>query len=89
MARPRRKSGWRTTQPDPAVIGPMLRQAGFVGSEADPIAVRASFDDEERPRRIHARYADGWTCVMHLSLDRSYTLSQCLRMRVSARKASA
>ncbi len=87
MARPRRRSGWRTTQPDPAAIGPMLRDAGFVGSAADPVTVRASFDAQGRPRRIHARYPDGWTCVLHLSLDRSYSISQCLRLRVANRKA--
>lgn len=88
MARARRRSGWRMTSPDPAKIGPILREAGFIGSEADPIAVRASFDDAGRPRRIHAQYADGWTCVMHMSLDGSHSLSQCLRMHVAGGKVS-
>ncbi|HEX8485712.1 hypothetical protein [Sphingomonas sp.] len=85
MARSHARRGWRSTQPDPALIGPMLRQAGFIGSDSDPTSVRASFDADGRPRRIHARYAEGWTCAMHLSIDGSYSLSQSIRMRVSGR----
>lgn len=88
MARARCKAGWRTTSPDPATIAPTLREFGFVGSKADPVEVRASFDDHGRPRRIHARYADGWTCTVHLSLDKTYSLSQCHRMRVAGGKMS-
>jgi hypothetical protein len=89
VGKPRRKSGWRQTQPDPAVIGPRLREFGFIGSETNPISVRASFDAEGRPRRVHARYADGWTCTLHLSTDRSYSISQSLRMRVTGKAVLA
>jgi hypothetical protein len=89
VGKPRRKSGWRQTQPDPATVGPLLRKAGFIGSESDPISVRASFDDEGRPRRVHARYAEGWTCCMHLALDGSYSLSQSVRMRVTGKAVPA
>jgi len=89
VGRPRRKAGWRQTAPDPATIGPLLRKAGFVGSEVDPISVRASFDDEGRPRRVHARYPEGWTCVMHLAIDGSYSLSQSIRMRVTGKRVPA
>lgn len=85
MRSPRRKRGWRTTAPDPVTIGPLLRQAGFVGSDADPVSVSASFDADDRPRRVHARYADGWTCTMHLARDGAFSLTQSIRMRVSGR----
>lgn len=88
MRRTRRKRGWRVIQPDPAKIGPLLRDAGFVGSDADPIRVSASFDQDERPRRIHAYYDSGWSCVMHLSADGSYSLSQSIRMRTHGRVPS-
>jgi hypothetical protein len=86
VARSLRRRGWRTTSPDPAGIGPMLRHAGFVGPDSDPTSVRVSFDADGRPRRVHARYADGWTCTMHLCADGSYSLSQSLRVRVSGAK---
>lgn len=89
MGKPRRKSGWRQTSPDPSVIGPRLREFGFIGSNADPISVRASFDIEGRPRRVHARYPDGWTCTLNLSTDRSYTISQSLRTRVTGKAVPA
>lgn len=82
MARSLARRRWRTTQPDPAIIGPLLRDAGFRGSDADPTSCRASFDADGRPRRLHARYAEGWTCTMHLSADGSYSLSQSIRTRV-------
>lgn len=85
MRQPRRRSGWRQTQPDPAKVGPLLRDAGFIGSEADPISVRASFDRDDRLRRVHARYAAGWTCVLHMTADGSYSLSQSLRLRATGR----
>ncbi len=85
MKRRLARRGWRTIDAEPAKIGPMLRQAGFIGSERDPTSVRGSYDADGRPRRVHARYADGWTCTMHLAADGSYTLSQSLRMRVSGR----
>lgn len=86
--RKRGKGGWRHTTPDPATIGPMLRKAGFVASDVDPVRVSASFDHDGRPRRIHARYPDGWTCLLNLSLDGSYTLSQSLRMRIVGRQVA-
>ncbi len=85
MARSPRRAGWRSKQEAPAVIGPMLRQAGFIGSDSDPTSVRASYDADGRPRRVHARYADGWTCTMHLSLDGGFSLTQSIRMRVTGR----
>ncbi len=83
------RRGWRTTQPDPAAVGPMLREFGFIGCEVDPIRIRASWDDEGRPRRIHAHYAGGWTCTMNMAADGSYTMSQALRLRITTRKALA
>ncbi len=91
MARPprtRRPAGRLTSRPDPATIGPLLREAGFVGSEADPVECRASFDADGTPRRVFARYPDGWTCTMVLSRG-SYSLTQSISVRVQTRKADA
>jgi hypothetical protein len=63
----------------------MLRELGFVGTESDPTSVRASFDADGRPRRVHAHYADGWSCTLQLSIDGSFSLSQSVRMRVTGR----
>ncbi len=86
MTRNARRSGCRTTRPDPAKVGPLLRQAGFRGSDDDPVRVRATYDDQGRPRRVHAHFADGWSCVLYLASDGAYTLRQSLRIRVSGRR---
>ncbi|QPT09863.1 hypothetical protein [Sphingomonas paucimobilis] len=82
MARQARRPRWRTIRPDPAQIGPILRELGFVGAAADPCRVSASHDDTGRWRRIHAHYPDGWSCVVNLRADGSYSMSQSLRMQV-------
>lgn len=83
------RRGWRTTHPDPAVIGPLLRDYGFIGCETDPVRLSASWDDAGRPRRIHAHYAGGWSCTMNMAADGTYTLSQALRVRITSRKVMA
>jgi hypothetical protein len=85
----RRKPAWRTITPDPAKVGPLLREAGFLGSEGDPVECRASFDGSDRPRRIHARYADGWRCTMTFRADGSYSLSQAITLRSDPRPSAS
>ncbi|QPT09702.1 hypothetical protein [Sphingomonas paucimobilis] len=89
MAKKTRRPRWRTIRPDPAQIGPILRELGFVGPEGDPCRVTASHDDTGRWRRIHAHYPDGWTCVVNLRADGSYSMSQSLRLQVAGRPAAA
>lgn len=86
--RTRRASNRLTTRPDPATIGPLLREAGFVGSTADPVECRASFDQDGTPRRVFARYPDGWTCTMVLSRG-AYSLTQSISMRVVSGKVTS
>ena len=76
------RKGWRTIDTDPALAAELLREAGFIGTDAAPVNVRASFDAGKRLRRVHARFPGGWTAVLHLSRDGSSTLSQSLRVRV-------
>lgn len=64
------------TTPDPAKIGPLLREAGFVGCDSDPISCVATFDAAGNPLSVSARYEGGWTCKMRLRKNRSYSLSQ-------------
>lgn len=84
--RARRRSGF-TTSPDVAKIGPLLREAGFVGSEADPVACIATFDDGGNPRCVSARYEDGWSCRMRLRRDGSYSLTQSFRMVIGGARS--
>lgn len=81
-ARGRRDAGSLHTSPDPAQIGPLLREAGFLGSEDDPVSCRATFDASGKPKRVSARYADGWSCAMRLHRDGSFSLVQSFSIRV-------
>ncbi|MEE8612262.1 MAG: hypothetical protein V3V60_15900 [Sphingomonas aquatilis] len=91
MGRACRRSGWRTTQADAAslaTVGEFLRNAGFIGCNADPSRVRSSWDAAGRLRRVHAHYPAGWTCTLNAAADGSYSLSQALRVRVTAQRVS-
>lgn len=70
-------------------MGQLLRDCGFLGVDADPMRVRASFDADGRPRRVHAHYAGGWSCVLTLYVDGTYALSQSLRIRITDRMVPA
>ncbi len=74
-----RRGGWRQTNPEPAKIGPLLRECGFLGDDADPLEVTAHFDRQNRPRRIHATYPNGWKATLNLRVDGSFALSQSVR----------
>lgn len=67
---------------DPARVGPLLRDAGFVGSEVDPTKCHALFDAAGQPRRITAHYPDGWRCRMILRRDGPYSLSQSITLEM-------
>lgn len=74
------------TKPDPAAIGPMLRELGFAGADGDPISCCASFDAAGNPLRISAYYEGGWRCELRLRKNRSYSLTQSITMRVVSAK---
>lgn len=73
------------TAPDPAKIGPLLREAGFAGSERDPISCVATFDPAGNPLRVSARYEDGWRCEMRLRKNRTYSLTQSLTIAFTSK----
>jgi hypothetical protein len=68
-------------------MGPLLRQCGFIGDDADPLEVKAHFDRAGRPRRIHATYPNGWRATLNLRADKTYSLSQAIKF-VSRKPAS-
>lgn len=81
----RRQSRSIRTVEDPAKIGPLLRQAGFVGVESDPVTCSARFDHTGRPVSVRATYADGWSCTMRLHKDGSYSLSYSVSLTVRSK----
>jgi len=81
-ARASTKRGWRRSEADPAKVGPILRMAGTIPSDGDPVDAWAHFDRQGRPRRIHARYADGWRATLSFRLDGTCSLSLALKLRI-------
>lgn len=84
----RRSAPTFTTSPAPAVIGALLRDAGFLGCQADPITCRATFDAEGKPRRVKARYPGGWNCRLTLHRDGTYSLTQSLTVTLRGKGAA-
>ncbi len=89
-ARPRRRATGRLhSMPDPAKFGPLLREAGFIGTKEDPIECRAWFDPDGTPRRVFARYPGGWTCTVTLRADGTVSsFTQGVSLRVTGKKAA-
>lgn len=67
--------------------GAMLREAGFVSCDEDPIAAHMLCTRGGRGRRVHAQYSNGWRATLKCCADGSQALSQALRQ--IARKADA
>jgi len=85
--RKRHNTKWRVISPDPAKVGPLLRECGFLAVETDPIEVSAHFDAADRPRRVHAKYEGGWRATLVLRADGSYSLSHTFKFVGVIRKA--
>lgn len=87
--RQRRKSApCVTTSPEPAIIGELLRNAGFTGCQSDPLTCRATFDLEGNARRVKARYPGGWNCRLTLHRDGTYSLTQSLTITLRTKCAA-
>ncbi len=70
-------------------IGALMREAGFIGTKADPIVVKVSYDQSGRPRRAVAAYQGGWHADLRLHKRGTYSLNQSLRVRVSSQPPAA
>ena len=86
MSRRRQTRRLMKTEAEPAKVGKMLRDFG-VAHEDDPESVQAYWDAQGRPRRVHARWPDGWTATLFLHSDGGYSLSQNLKITVPAKLA--
>ncbi|WP_303763545.1 hypothetical protein [Sphingobium yanoikuyae] len=82
--RKRGNRAWRRVEmPDenlPAVLK-LLREAGPVFGKGDPVQAHSYFDAENRPRRLHATFADGWRATLVLHLNGTGSLSQALKLQ--------
>lgn len=82
---PKKRSNraWRKvdmpTEKLPAVAT-LMREAGPVFGEGAPIKAHAFFDAANRPRRVHATFANGWRATLVLHVDGTGSLSQALKL---------
>lgn len=85
MSRPQRKKrGLRKVQLVPARAIPLLKEAGVVLPDGEPEIVYGYLDHQGGPRRIIARYPDGWRADLRIRVDGSFSLTQSLKIRVTA-----
>lgn len=82
---PRRRGnrGWSKVAVAPdnmAMVAEQLRQCGSFGGEGEPVEAHAHFDTQNRLRRIHASYANGWRATLVIRVDGSYSLSQAIKL---------
>lgn len=75
--------GWRRVEM-PAermeAVKTLMQQAGPLLGKGDPIMAHAFFDRTDRPRRVHATFADGWRATLVLYSDGTGALSQALKI---------
>ncbi|WP_066517686.1 hypothetical protein [Sphingobium cloacae] len=84
MSRPQRKRrGLRKVTLVPARALPLLREAGVLVPEGEPEIVYGYLDRSGAPRRVIARYADGWRADLRIRVDGSFSLTQSLRLKVT------
>lgn len=83
--KPARSKGWRRVEGDPVVMGPLLREFGSLSDETEPLECWSHFDRQSRPRRIHARYADGWRVTLVLHVAGGGSLSQALTLKFKSK----
>lgn len=88
--RSRGNSAWRKitfTSDDLSKVGELLRETSVIAGEGDPISAHGHYDTQGRPRRIHARYANGWRATLVMRLDGTYSISQAIKL--TSRKGDA
>ncbi|HEX7821035.1 MAG TPA: hypothetical protein VF463_10500 [Sphingobium sp.] len=86
-----RTGGWKrvpVTRDAMPNVAEQLRRSGCVAGDGDPIAAHAHFDRQNRIRRIHATYENGWRATLSIRIDGSYSLSMALKL-VSKPKVAA
>jgi len=64
----------------------VLEEAGVRASTGDPETAFGYRDGAGRPRRIVARYPDGWRADLRFHVDGTFSLTQSLRLRAIAVK---
>ncbi len=72
----------RRVQLVPANVMPLLREAGVISREHDAETVMGWLSPSGEPRRIVARFPDGWRADLRIRVDGSFTLTQSLKIRV-------
>lgn len=68
----------------PARAIPLLKEAGVVIPDGEPEIVYGYFDRQGGPRRIIARYPDGWRADLRIRVDGSFSLTQSIKIRVAS-----
>lgn len=73
----------RRVQLIPANAMPLLREAGVISQEHDADTVMAWLSPSGEPRRIIARFPDGWRADIRIHIDGSFTMTQSLKLQMA------
>lgn len=73
----------RRVQIIPADAMPLLREAGVISQEQDAETVMAWLSPSGQPRRIIARFPDGWRADLRIHVDGSFSMTQSLKIKVA------
>jgi hypothetical protein len=77
----------RRVQLIPANAMPLLLEAGVISRDQDAETVMAWLTASGQPRRIIARFPDGWRADIRIRVDGSFTMTQSLKLRVEGSPA--
>lgn len=80
----------RSFKPDVQLLGPVLAEMFTIVEGQDVDDCDAWVDRNGKPRRLRARYANGWTVEVRLSGDGRVTSSQAsYTVRMTSRRGGA
>jgi len=71
----------RRVQLIPANAMPLLREAGVISQDRDADTVMAWLSPSGEPRRIVARFPDGWRADIRIRVDGSFSMTQSLKLK--------
>lgn len=81
MRRRAQRGKLRRVQLIPANAMPLLREAGVISQDQDADTVMAWLSPSGEPRRIVARFPDGWRADLRIYVDGSFSMTQSLKLK--------
>lgn len=87
MRKARKRTPLRKVQLVPANAMPLLLEAGVISRDKDADTVMAWLTASGEPRRIIARFPDGWRADLRIHVDGSFSMTQSFKLKIEGEAA--